>query len=216
MKSGFNDVAGLYRNILFLFALNPGDELYFGTIIQYLRDKNNLAFDVRNADNELESPDFKISRGWRICLSNNQKAFVIEKKCKDEEHNMILVYFDNGRVMVSQEKSEIISITQNKDFTFDKNKRKKIPKYKPDLFLDEESNNNDNENDVINNVGNHSNNINRLDESQNHQNDIFNAEENMNEERRYQRPQPHPWSNICGRDLSCLDCCHCFGGRQSV
>ena len=26
----------------------------------------------------------------------------------------------------------------------------------------------------------------------------------------------HPLSNICGRDLSCLDCCHCFGGQHRV
>ena len=192
----FMDVKSIYEIILSIFALNPGDGLPFGAIINKLCDENNEVLTVINADDEQQSPDFTILREGKICLSENKKAFIIEQKGKDEENEMILVYLDNGRVMVS--KGNVIKKIIDKGFKFDPKNMIGIPKYKPNFLTDEENNNNYNNNDVINNVGSHDNNINQFDELQNHQNDT------------------NPWSNIGGYDLSCLDCCHCFGRQHSI
>ena len=244
MKSNFTDVKSIYLTILSIFALNPGDGLSFGAIINKLRYANNEVLAVINADDEQQSPDFTILREGKICLSNDEDkvAFIIEQKGKNEEKETILVYLDNGRVMVSKGNFNVTKKLINKGFNFNYEDVTRIPKYKPDLFLDEESDNNYNKNDVINNVDNHDNNINQfnesqiaeenmhernrvgshdnnfyqLNESQNNRSNIFNVEENMNEEIRHQRSQPHLCCDVCGPVLSCLDCCHCFGGQQSV
>ena len=252
MESEPTDLRTLYEYILMVFFLHKGDGLGFDVIIDKLRScVNNGVLAVVNADDEQQSPEFTILREGKICLSKDKDAIFIEQKGENEENEMILVYLDNGRVMVSKGDSKgknlnVINKLFDKGFRFDLNNMMEIPKYDPDFLPDEKNNNN-----VIDNVGSY-NNINQFNELQNHQSNIFNAEENMNEEieednnnvgnhdnnihqfdeygipenmhehlansneNQYQRPQPHPWSNVYGLDLSCLDCCHCFGGQQSV
>ena len=212
-ESNVFNLEQLYNNIVDCFSKNNDDE-HFDICNQILKDLigQDSSVEIEYVDDPTASFSSLIRKeGAEISLSSDKKAIFIQQ-LNDEnenEYQAILLYLDGKKVMVCDNAVKIIKIIEEKKFNnllpFHDDKGR----FTNDQFENEVNKEGEEENNLQNQQSNSSN----SDEENNNKFSSLNNSINKMEIQTSRSKNTHILSNVCGYDLSWLDCCNICNGK---
>ena len=205
----------LYNNIMDCFSKN-NDYGYFNICNQILKDLigQDSSVEIEYVDNSTASSSPLIrKKEARISLSSNKKAILIDQLNDENEYEAILLYLDGKKVIVYDDAVKIINIIKEKKFKFnnlhafdDDENFFSNDQFKNEVNEEEEGGEGEEENNLQNQQSN-------SDEENNNKFFSLNNSINKMEIQTSQSKNTHILSNVCGYDLSWLDCCNICDGK---